>query len=97
MSSTVFTANNLLVKEILFTHTDIHKHTWASPVWKTHNWINHILIDRRRHLSIRDVQSFRGADCDTDHCLVFPKVGERLIVSKQENRCLMCKDLISGS
>jgi hypothetical protein len=30
------------------------------------------------------VRYFREAVCDTDHCLVFPKVGERLIVSKEE-------------
>jgi hypothetical protein len=29
-----------------------------------------------------DVQSFRGFDCDTDHCLVVGKVRERLAVSK---------------
>jgi hypothetical protein len=49
----------------------------------THNQIDNILIDRRWHLSILDVQSFRGTDCDTDHCLVFAKVRERLAVSKQ--------------
>jgi hypothetical protein len=41
------------------------------------------LIDRRWHLSIPDVGSCRGADCDTDDYLVVAKVRERLAVSKQ--------------
>ena len=45
--------------------------------------IDHILIDRRRHLCIIDIRSFRGADCDTDQYLVVTKVRERLTVRKQ--------------
>jgi hypothetical protein len=41
------------------------------------------LIDRRWQSSIPDVQSFRVADCDTDHYLAVEKVRERLAVSKQ--------------
>ena len=67
----------------MFQHGDIHKYTWTSPDGKTYNKIDHILLDRRWHLSILDVQSFRGADCDTDNYLVVAKVRERLAVSKQ--------------
>jgi hypothetical protein len=35
-----------------------------------------------------------GADCDTDHYLVIPKVRERLAVSKEQHNSLMGKDLI---
>jgi hypothetical protein len=54
-----------------------------SPVGKTHNQINHILIDRRRHSCTLDVRLFRAADSNTDHYLVVAKVRERLAVSKQ--------------
>jgi hypothetical protein len=54
-----------------------------SPDGKTHNQINHILIDSRRHSSIPDVRLYRTADCDTDHYLVVAKVRERLAGSKQ--------------
>jgi hypothetical protein len=40
------------------------------------------LIDKR-HSSILDVHSFRGADCDTDRYLVVAKRKEKILVSKQ--------------
>jgi len=64
-------------------HLNTHKYTWTSPDGKTHNQIDHILIDRRWNSSVRDVQSFRGADCDIDLYLVVAKFRERLAVSKQ--------------
>jgi hypothetical protein len=45
--------------------------------------IHHIMIDKRQHPYIVDVQSFRGADCVTVHFLVAVKVRQRLSVSKQ--------------
>jgi len=54
--------------------------------FKSHINSIHILIDRRRHSTIIDVGSFRGADCDTDHYLVVAKVRERLAVRKQAAR-----------
>jgi hypothetical protein len=77
------TSKNLVVKSTMYPHRKIHKHTWTSPEGNTHNQIDHILIDRKRHSCILDVRSFRGADCDTDRYLAVAKVRERLAVSKR--------------
>jgi len=67
----------------MFLHQNIQKYTWTSPDGKTHNQIDHILIEKRWHSSILDVRSFRGAACDTDHYVVVAIVRERLEISKQ--------------
>jgi hypothetical protein len=77
------TSNNFVVKSTMFPRRKTHKYTWTSPEGNTHNQIDHVLIDRRRHSSILGVRSFRGADCDTDHYLVVAEVRERLAVSKR--------------
>jgi hypothetical protein len=77
------TSKNLIVKSTMFPHYNIHKFTWTFPDGKTHNQVDHILIDRRWHSSVLDVRSFRGVDCNTDHYLVVAKVRERLAVCKQ--------------
>jgi hypothetical protein len=61
----------------------IQKYTWTSPDGETHNQIDHILIDRRRHSSVLDVRSFSSANCDMDHYLVVANIRERLAVNKQ--------------
>jgi hypothetical protein len=43
-----------------------------------------MLIDRRRQSNVLDVRSFRGADCDTDHCLVVAKLRETLAASTKD-------------
>jgi hypothetical protein len=68
------TPKNLVIKSTMFQHRKIHKYTWTSREGNTHNQIDYVLIDRRRHSSILDAPSFRGADCDTDRCLVVAKV-----------------------
>jgi hypothetical protein len=76
------TSNNLFVKRGMFPHKNPQKYTWTSPDSKTHNQIYHVLINTRWHSSILDVQSFRGADSDTDHYLMVAEFRKRLAVSK---------------
>jgi hypothetical protein len=45
------TLKNLNAKSKLFPHHNIYKFTWTSPEGKTHNQIDHILIEIRWHLS----------------------------------------------
>jgi hypothetical protein len=65
---------------------NIYKYTWTSPDGKTHNQIDHILVDRRMHSNVLDVRSFRAADCDIGHYLVVAEVKERLAVNKQSSQ-----------
>ena len=77
------TSKNLVVKSTTFLHRNIHKYTWTSLDGKTRNQINHILVDRRWHSIILDIRSFRGTDCDSDHCLMAARVREMLAENKQ--------------
>jgi exonuclease III len=80
------TSKNLRVKGKMFPHRNIHKYTWTFPDGKTHNQIDHILVDRRRHSNTLGVRSYRAADCDTDHYLVLAKFREQLAVNKQKSQ-----------
>jgi hypothetical protein len=59
-------------------------YTWTYHDGKTHNKVDLIWIDRRRHSNVLDVRSFRAAYCDTVHYLA--KIMERVAVYKQRSR-----------
>jgi hypothetical protein len=73
----------------MFPHRNIHKFTWTFPDGQADNQTDHILIDRRWHLSVLYVQSFRGADCDTEYYLVLAKVREGWQQVNKQHRSLM--------
>jgi hypothetical protein len=66
--------------------------SWTSPDGKTHNQIDNIPIDRRRHSSVLDVQSFKAADCDTIHYLVVANVKRRLTLNKKDSTNLTSQE-----
>jgi hypothetical protein len=68
-------SKNRIFLSTRFPHCNVHKFSRTSPDGKTHDQIDHILIDRRRHPSILDVRSCAAADCDTDLHLVVAKLG----------------------
>jgi hypothetical protein len=51
----IATSKVLVFKSMMFLHQNTHKYTWTSSDGKTHNQIDHILIDRRWHSSILDI------------------------------------------
>jgi hypothetical protein len=77
------TPKNHRVKSTMYPHRSIHKYTWTSPDGKSHNQIDHILVDKRRLSNVLDVRSYRAADCDTGHYFVVAKVRERLAENKR--------------
>jgi hypothetical protein len=40
------TSKYLAVNSKMFQHRNIHKYTWSSPTGRTHNQIDHILINK---------------------------------------------------
>jgi exonuclease III len=49
------TSKNLRVKSTMVSHRNIHMYTWTTPDGKTHNQIDNILVDMRRHSSVLNV------------------------------------------
>ena len=57
-----------------FQHKEIHKLTWKSPVGRTVNQIDHVVINNKWRRSLKDVHTCRGADAGSDHYLVVSRL-----------------------
>ncbi|KAE9521335.1 hypothetical protein AGLY_018266 [Aphis glycines] len=73
-------SKDIIISSTYFPRKGIHKHTWKSPDGRTKNQIDHILINKRHGSCIQKVRSYRGADADTDHYLLYAKFIIRLSV-----------------
>jgi hypothetical protein len=49
------TSKNVIVKSTMFPHHNIHKYICTSTDGKMHSQIDHVLVDKRWHLSIVDI------------------------------------------
>jgi hypothetical protein len=54
------TSKYFFVKSTIFPDRNIHKYTWTSPEGKTHNQIDHALIEGRRHSGILNARYSEG-------------------------------------
>ena len=71
-------ANEMVIGGSLFPRKECHKVTWVSPDRRTHNQIEHVIINRRWRCSLQDVRVKRGADAGSDHHLLMAKVKIRM-------------------
>jgi hypothetical protein len=56
------TSKNLRVKSTMFPHCNIYKYTWTSPDRKTHNQIDHILIEGKEQLRVEVSSRFAALE-----------------------------------
>ena len=63
--------NDLVIANTLFQHPKRRLYTWTSLDGNTRNQIGFIPIKRKWRTSVLNVKTFPGADCDTDHELLY--------------------------
>lgn len=73
-------SRDMLICSTCFVRPDIHKWTWISPDVTTQNQIDHILINKRHASNVRNVRTYRGANCESDYFLVCMKYKSRMLV-----------------
>jgi hypothetical protein len=62
-----------------YEHKRIHKGTWIIPGTMATNQTHHVLINKRRLSSIKDVWSMQGPNCDSDQFLARVKYKQEIM------------------
>ena len=72
--------NNLVLTNTLHPQKPSWKATWHSPDGKTHNMINHILMNKcfQSSVNVPQTRTFPGADIGSDHDVVLTSVRLKL-------------------
>jgi endonuclease/exonuclease/phosphatase family metal-dependent hydrolase len=72
------TINNFKVLSTWFPRKDIYKGTWKIPGTNDTNQIDHILVSKRQATDTENVQTYRGANSDSDHFLVGARLKQKI-------------------
>lgn len=80
-------STDMYISSTKFPHPKKHKITWMSPDNKATTQIDHILINRRKQTSIKDVRTYRGACADSDHFLVIAKIKQKIKKNNKGQKC----------
>ena len=78
--------NELVVTNTFFKQHPRRVYAWQSPGDMYRNQIDYIMIKQRYKNSIKNVQTYPGADVNSDHCLLVAKMKLRLKIPKKSTR-----------
>lgn len=70
--------NEMIIANTWFQHHPRRIYTWISPDGKTKNQIDYCLVPSRWKSSMKNVKTYPGADCGTDHQLLCAEVKLKL-------------------
>ncbi|KAL0832506.1 hypothetical protein ABMA28_000722 [Loxostege sticticalis] len=74
---------NLCITNTQFQHHPRRLYTWTSPGGRYKNQIDYILVGTRWKSSVRNVKTYPGAECGSDHRLLIMKFALRLKAPKK--------------
>jgi len=75
--------NNLFITNTNFKHHIRRLYTWQSPCGQYRNQIDYILVRKRWKSSVKDIKTYPGMDCGSDHNALVAEICLKLKKSKK--------------